>query len=100
MLNDDKMMRYQSASQVLNALSALPTPVWQTTVGLNLVHWEQVVGNRLRVVEWTEHSPRKHEWKAWSQPVGTTGRPMTLGGSTGVVSKSQAIRELEQFFDV
>lgn len=98
MLNDEKAQRYQSASQVLNALSALPTPAWQTAVGPNQVRWEQTVGNRLRVVEWTEHSPRKHEWKAWSEPVGTSGRIMTLDGSAGFVSKKQAIRELEKFF--
>lgn len=100
MLNDDRTMRYQSASQVLNALSTLPTPDWQTTVAPSLVRWEQVGGSRLRIVEWTEHTPRKHEWRAWSQPIGAAGRSMTLGASTGVISKSQAIRELEQFFGV
>jgi serine/threonine-protein kinase len=99
MLNDDKALRYLSASQVLNALSALPTPDWQTTVGPNQVRWEQTVGNRLRVVEWIEHSPRKHDWKAWSEPVGASGRTMTLGGATGI-SKKQAIKELEKFFEV
>jgi serine/threonine protein kinase len=98
MLQDDKAQRYQSASQVMNALSALPTPPWRTTVGPNLVRWEQKVGTRLKVVEWTMHSPRKHEWKAWSQPDGTTGRKMTLGGSTGVISKKQTMKELEDFF--
>lgn len=98
MLNDDKAQRYQSAHQVLNALSALPTPAWTTAVGPNLVRWEQPVGSRLRVVEWAMHSPRKHEWKAWSEPVGTHDRKMTLGGSTGFVSKKQAMRELDDFF--
>ncbi|MDN7560318.1 serine/threonine-protein kinase [Burkholderia orbicola] len=100
MLNDDKTMRYQSASQVLNALSSLPIPAWQTSVRPNLVRWEQVNGNRLRIVEWTEHSSRKHEWNAWSQPIGTMGRSMTLGASTGLTSKRQVIRELEHFFDI
>ncbi|KWO10356.1 serine/threonine protein kinase [Burkholderia cepacia] len=100
MLHDDKTMRYQSASQVLNALSSLPTPAWQTTVSPNLVHWEQVVGNRLRIAEWVEHSPRKHEWSAWSQPIGTKGRSMTLGASTGIATRRQVIRGLEDFFDV
>ncbi len=100
MLNDDKAQRYQSASLVLNALSSLPTPVWQTSVGANVVRWEKMVGTRLRVVQWTEHSPQKHEWKAWSQPIAAPGRIMTLGGSAGFVSKKLAMRELEIFFDV
>lgn len=101
MLNDDRALRYQSASQVLNALSTLPTPDWQTTIGPSQVRWEQTIENRLRVVEWTKHSPRKHEWKAWSQPIGEApGRMMTLGGSAGLVSKNKAIKELEDFFKV
>ena len=100
MLNDDRTLRHQSASQVLNALSALPTPAWQTTIGPNHVRWEQVFGNRLRIVEWTQHSPNKHEWKAWSQPTGTPGKTMTLGKSAGLVSKKKAMRQLEDFFDV
>lgn len=98
MLNDEKALRYQSTSQVLNALSNLPTPVWKPMVSPSLVRWEQLVGDRRRVVEWTEQSPTKHEWKAWSEPVGTAGRVKTLGGSAGLVSKSKALRELENFF--
>lgn len=100
MLNDDKGLRYKTSSQVLNALSGLPTPAWHTTHSHGLVRWELVVGNRLRVVEWTEHTSRKHEWKAWSEPVGPTGKTMTLGGSAGQVSKKHAIKELEGFFAV
>lgn len=98
MLNDDKAQRYQSASQVMNALSALPTPEWKTTVGPNLVRWEHTAGARIKVVEWTIHSPRKHEWKAWSEPNGGAGRKMTLGGSTGVIPRKQAMAELDDFF--
>ncbi|TDP72990.1 serine/threonine-protein kinase [Roseateles toxinivorans] len=99
MLNDDSDLRYQSASQVLNALSGLPTPAWATQVTPGRVSWEQTMGDRRRIVEWTEHSARKHEWKAWSEPVGKLGRKMSLAGSTGVVSKSQLLRELDAFFE-
>lgn len=67
MLNDDPASRYQTAGQILNALSALPTPGWSASVTPGLVRWEQHSGQRLKVVEWTRHSPRKHEWKAWSE---------------------------------
>lgn len=100
MLHDDPAHRYQSASQVLNALSSLPTPAWSTTVATGRVLWEQRIGDRRRCVEWTEPSAKKHEWKAWSEPVGKPGRNMSLGGSTGSVSKAQVIRELEAFFEV
>jgi len=98
MLNDDPAHRYQTTAEVLNALSALPTPGWHTTVTPNSVRWEQASVGRSKVVEWTRHSARRHEWKAWSEPNGSTGRAKTLGGSKGIVSKRQAIRELEQFF--
>ena len=97
MLNDDAALRYQTASQVLNALSGLPTPAWSTTVTPGKVRWEQPIGDRRRLVEWTEHSPKKHEWKAWSEPVGIPGRTMSLGGSIGPLSKAVVLRELEAF---
>lgn len=99
MLNDDTTLRYQTASQVLNALSGLPTPPWTTEVAAGKVRWEQAVGDRRKVVEWTEHSARKHSWKAWTEPVGQPGRNKTLGSSGGEIAKNQAFRELEQFFE-
>ena len=99
MLNDDPEHRYQTAGQVLNALSTLPTPSWVVTVIPGLVRWEQTSGERLKVVEWIRHSARKHEWKVWSEPVGKAGRKMSLGGSNGLIGQTQAIRELETLFE-
>ena len=98
MLNDDPVLRYQTAGQVLNALSALPTPSWSATVTPGMVRWEQSAGQRLKVVEWTRHSSRRHEWKVWSEPVGKAGRVMTLGGSNGIVGQKQVLKELDVFF--
>ncbi|MBS0355510.1 MAG: serine/threonine protein kinase [Proteobacteria bacterium] len=100
MLNDDSTLRYQSAGQVLNALSALPTPNWSVAVTPNLVRWEQTSATRLKVAEWTWLSPRKHEWQAWSEPIGKVGRKKALGGTTAPISKGQAIKELEAFFEI
>ncbi|MBA3059543.1 MAG: serine/threonine protein kinase [Gammaproteobacteria bacterium] len=100
MLNDDPALRYQAAAEVLNGLSMLPTVSWHTIVTPNSVRWEQAIVGRSKVVEWTRHDARRHEWKAWSEPNGTTGRTRTLGESKGIVPKRQAIRELEQFFAV
>jgi eukaryotic-like serine/threonine-protein kinase len=98
MLNDDPNLRYQSAGQVLNALSTLPTPNWSTSVTPNLIRWEQASTERRKIVEWSRLSPRKHEWKAWSEPIGKAGRKMSLGGSCGIIPKAQAIKELETYF--
>lgn len=98
MMNDDSALRYQTAGQTLEGLSRLPVvPTWSVNVATDLVRWEQITKARRIVVEWTRHSPRKHEWTAWSEPLGK-GRKMTLGGSTGVVGSRQALKELEAYF--
>ncbi|HXS50106.1 MAG TPA: serine/threonine-protein kinase [Tepidiformaceae bacterium] len=100
MLNDDDKSRYQTASQALRGLANLPTtPVWVPTVQPNLVRWVQTKGARRIIVEWTIHSPRKHEWRAWSEPTGA-GQKKSMGGSNGVIGGGQAVRELEDFFKV
>jgi serine/threonine-protein kinase len=95
---DDTAARYQTAGQALDALSRLPiSPAWSTTVTPELIRWEQGGKTRLNVVEWKRHSQRRHEWSAWSEPLGE-GRRMTLGGSRGVVGSRQAISSLEKYF--
>lgn len=98
MLNDDPSARYQNADQALEAMSRLSVaPAWSTTVAPDAVRWELVNKERLKVVEWARHSPRKHEWTAWSEPL-AKGRKMTLGGSNGVVGRREALASLEAFF--
>jgi serine/threonine protein kinase len=100
MLNDDPAARYQTAGQALEALSRLPvTPVWSATVTPHLVRWEQLSKMRRNIVEWKRHSERRHEWSAWSEPLGK-GRKMTLGGSEAIVGGRQAIAELQRYFGV
>lgn len=98
MLNDDPSSRYQNAAQALKAIGGLPvSPVWETRVATSQVRWEQKRGSRLMVVEWDQHAPRKHEWRAWSEPLGK-GRSRAMGGSRGIVGSTTAISELEKFF--
>lgn len=98
MMNDDTASRYQTAGQALGGLSRLPvSPIWSVSVAPDVVRWEQTAKARRIVVEWRRHSPRKHEWTAWSEPLGK-GRKMTLGGSGGVVGSRQALKELEAYF--
>lgn len=100
MLNDEKSRRYQTAGQALEALSRLPvSPVWETKILPDLIHWEQRGRQRLNVVEWMRHSERKHEWVAWSEPLGI-GRKKRLAGSNGIISKRQVVAELERYFAV
>lgn len=100
MLNDDDTVRYQNAAQALKGLANLSVePIWETSVAADLVRWEQIKGKRRVVVEWKRLSPRKHEWEAWSEPVGK-GQNKRLAGSGGVVSGSDAVRGLEAYFDV
>lgn len=98
MLNDDDSARYQSAAQALAGLASLPVaPVWVPTITREVAQWEQIKGTRRILVEWTRHSPRKHEWRAWSEPIGI-GRNKYLDGSGGVIGGTQVVRELEAFF--
>jgi serine/threonine-protein kinase len=101
MMNDDTAARFQSADQALAAFSKLPIePDWECSVTTARVQWERKAKGRRIIVQWDRHGPRRHEWRAWSEPLGPKGRNMTLGGSTGVIGSGQAVKELESFFDV
>ncbi|MGQ3041076.1 MAG: serine/threonine-protein kinase [Brevundimonas sp.] len=98
MLADNPAGRYQTAAQALEALSKLPvSPAWHATVTTELVRWEHRSKTRLNVVEWRRHSTRRHEWSAWSEPLGD-GRRKTLDGSGGEVSRRAAVSGLEAYF--
>lgn len=98
MLNDDDTARYQTAAQALKGMASLPVaPLWRSMVSPDLVRWEQTKGARRICVEWSRYSPRKHEWQAWSEPIGA-GRSRHLDGSGGVVGRADAVRGLESFF--
>lgn len=100
MMNDDTDARYQTTDQVLSAFSSLPiAPLWECSVTPSQVRWTQTTKTRRIIVEWDRHSPRKHEWRAWSEPIGV-GRKKALGGSSGVIGGRLAVAELEDFFKV
>lgn len=97
MLRDDVRTRCQNSAQALNALSTLPVVPWSVDVKPDLIRWELSLNKRRKVVEWTRHSERRHEWSAWSEPL-ASGRRVTLDGSKGIIGKRQALSELERFF--
>lgn len=98
MLRDDPAGRYQNAQQVHNALADLHIACdWECTVEPHQVRWSRTSKGRSINVVWDRKSARKHEWTAWSEPVGA-GRRKTLGGSGGVVSRAVAEKGLREFF--
>lgn len=97
MLKDDPAARFQNANQVLSGLAQLPTYDWDCVVGSTGIQWQREVNERLIKVLLQFHSSRKHEWMAWSEPVGK-GRHRSLAGSGGLVSPSSADKSLKKFF--
>jgi eukaryotic-like serine/threonine-protein kinase len=98
MMNDDTSARYQNCEQLLSALADLPVePDWECAVESTKVHWHRVAKTREFHTEWIVHSPRKHEWKAWSAPRGA-GITRRLAGSTGTIGRTACVDELEAFF--
>ncbi|WP_417714353.1 serine/threonine-protein kinase [Pseudophaeobacter arcticus] len=97
MLHDDTDRRCQNVAQVQAAFAGLPVePDWECEVDGHQVRWRRQQGGRIIRVEWNRNSARRHDWRAWSEPVGA-GRLRTLGGSNGQVGSQVAIKELEAF---
>lgn len=100
MMRDDPAERARTAAECLDLVGRLPvTPDWTTQVEQDRVHWTLSEAKRMRHVEWVQHSPKKHEWRAWSEPVGK-GIIRTLDSSGGVVGRGDAMKGLERFFGV
>lgn len=98
MMHDDTDRRCQNVAQVQAAFSGLPIdPDWVCEVDGQQVRWHRQHGRRSIRVEWNRHSARRHDWRAWSEPI-ITGRTRNLDGSDGQVGAKAAITELEKFF--
>jgi serine/threonine protein kinase len=98
MLNDDPAARIGSVGAAQAAFSRLPVePSWECEINEDEVLWKKIAKARKHFVLWTRHSPRKHEWAAWTEPVGA-GNRRAIDGSNGIVSGTEAIRQLEAFF--
>jgi serine/threonine-protein kinase len=97
-LNDDPAYRYRNAAEVINALGRLPTtPEWRCSTAVTEISWRRQSGSREINVIWREHSPRRHEWSAWSKPI-SSGRRRTLGDSHGMAGRSETEHQLQNFF--
>jgi serine/threonine protein kinase len=99
MLADDTTTRYQNCEQLLAAFADLPVDGdWECFVTDGSVSWSRRQGTRMQKAEWICHSPRKHEWRAWSEPATGTGRLRSLGASAGQVGASACLKQLKKFF--
>jgi serine/threonine-protein kinase len=97
-MNDAPAKRFQNTTQVLAGIAALPVePQWEVEVAPQLIKWHRTKGQRRIKVEWERISSRKHQWRAWSEPI-ASGRSMSLDGSGGVVGQGKAIAGLKAFF--
>lgn len=98
MLRDDPARRYQTATEVFEALSNLPAkPIWQCSVSAPEVLWKRSTDSRRMFVRWQRHSLRRHEWRAWSEPR-ESGRNRKLDGSDGVSGIRATEAGLRSFF--
>lgn len=97
-LADDPQKRFPTAESVQTAMSVLPIePNWQCKHLGNSIIWTRVKSGRRIEVTHQIHSPRKHEWNAISYPVDKEGRKRKLAESNGIISRANAIKDLEAF---
>lgn len=95
---DDPHQRFPTAESLQTAISKLPIePSWICHYSPALTKWCRQKRNRMIEVIHTVHSPRKHEWKAISKPLGEAGRSLTLASSKEPTSRAKAVKELEAF---
>ena len=98
MMRDDPADRARTAPECLDLLGRLPVaPDWNISVEADRVHWTLGEAKRVRHIDWVQHAPKRHEWRAWSDPVGK-GVSRTLDSSKGVVGQNEALKGLERFF--
>lgn len=99
MLRDDKKERFQTATEVFAALSALRIdPNWECAVEPDRIGWVRTDRGRRIAVEWSFADPKKATWTARSEPLGAKGRGRTLSGSAKPRTKAQLEKELQAFF--
>jgi hypothetical protein len=72
------------------------TPRWQCNVTPAQITWRYQAKARKYFVDWTETSPTKFAWEAWSKPVGK-GNRRSFGASQDV-DYATAQRELTALF--
>ncbi len=97
MMHDNTDRRCQNVAQVQAAFAGLPVePDWECEVDGQQVRWRRQRDRRIIRCEWNRISPRRHDWRAWSEPI-DAGQPRTLSGSNGVVGARDAINGLEHF---
>lgn len=100
-LHKDPARRYRDGGEMASAFmrARLPdAPSRSCSFSGTSVVWERPRDDRIDIVRWIRHSPRKQEFVAESNPASGAGRRQILRTSGGVVSPAYAYRGLEAFF--
>lgn len=98
MMHDDPTQRYQSATQVIDALAGLPVqPDWKCAWTPDETVWHAVEAGRELHVKWSTKA-RENWWAAESRPL-AKGNKRTLAHSDGVCSRANAESGLKRFFN-
>jgi serine/threonine-protein kinase len=93
--------RYRTGGAMLSGMHGMRVPhgpSWECTYDAALIRWKRARGDRDEVVEWHRHSPRKHEYVAFTEPNTASGSRRTLEKSTGMLSRNAVMRALQDFF--
>lgn len=99
LMADDPAKRFQSADQVLTAVARLPTtPDWTCFFSIASTAWERRKAERHLRVSLTLQPDGKCTWDARSYPISGSGRTRALAAADRPVSRRQATRDLEAFF--
>jgi serine/threonine protein kinase len=98
MMHDDPNSRCQSAGGIISSLANVECePDWDCRVDKGLIRWSRVTRARRFFAVLESHSARRHEWHAWSEPIGA-GNRRSLGRSAGIVGYGEAEHGLRAFF--
>jgi serine/threonine protein kinase len=93
--------RYRDGGVMATAFAhaCLPDgPDWDCEFNGDSIIWKRMTSDRRFSVVWQRHSAKRQEFLAQSEPASGTGRIQILRRNKGLVSVSEAYRELEIFF--
>lgn len=90
-MHDDTAYRFQSTSEMLDALATLPDkPAWQCSVTGPLIRWARTQDKKELIAELDRSNPKAISWRAFS--INTrNGKQRRMGGSGN-------LKDLEAFF--
>jgi len=96
---DDPDQRFQNATELLSGIERLTIkPNWKCEYSLDETTWHLVAKERKIEVRLKKATARQYVWDAMSLPL-TDGQNRKLGGSAGIVGKTDATNGLREFLN-